>query len=295
MDRLAWNRDGRDWPNREASRFVAAAGFTWHVQRLGEGPVALLLHGTGATTHSWRGLVPLLARELTVIAPDLPGHGFTDPPPREALSLPGMAAAVAALLSELGAEPALAAGHSAGAAVAVRMSLDGRLAAKSLISLNGALLPLGGAAGRLFSPLARLIAQGGLWPRLFARRARERAVIERLIAHTGSTLDPKGVELYARLAQSPAHVAAALGMMARWDLRALERSLSRLEPALLLVVGDQDRSIPPAQATRVAARAPRARVVRLPGLGHLAHEECPGAVAQIMLEEARTRGVLPGA
>ncbi len=95
-DRPAFARAGRDWPNREASRFVTAGGLTWHVQEAGEGPVLLLVHGTGAATHSWRGLMPLLARDFRVIAPDLPGHGFTDP--LRTPSLPRMARALAELL-----------------------------------------------------------------------------------------------------------------------------------------------------------------------------------------------------
>ena len=51
MSDLIWSRDGGDWPNREASAFVEAAGIRWHVQRMGEGPPLLLLHGTGAATH----------------------------------------------------------------------------------------------------------------------------------------------------------------------------------------------------------------------------------------------------
>ncbi|MDU3043759.1 MAG: alpha/beta hydrolase, partial [Bradyrhizobium sp.] len=61
-DKPNWSVDGKDWPNRAASRFVDAAGLRWHVQMMGEGPVALLAHGTGAATHSWRDLAPLLAR-----------------------------------------------------------------------------------------------------------------------------------------------------------------------------------------------------------------------------------------
>lgn len=57
-DPLAWDRDGRDWPNRAASRFVEVGGIHWHVQQLGQGPVLLLLHGTGAATHSWRDIAP---------------------------------------------------------------------------------------------------------------------------------------------------------------------------------------------------------------------------------------------
>ena len=58
---LDWATDGADWPNREASRFVEAAGLRWHVQVMGAGPVLLLLHGTGASTHSWRDVMPKLA------------------------------------------------------------------------------------------------------------------------------------------------------------------------------------------------------------------------------------------
>ena len=59
---------------------VAAGGLRWHVQVAGDGPVLLLLHGTGAATHSWRDLLPLLAERFTVVAPDLPGHGRSDGP-----------------------------------------------------------------------------------------------------------------------------------------------------------------------------------------------------------------------
>ena len=118
-----WRVQGKTWPNREASSFVVAGGLRWHVQQMGEGPVLLLLHGAGAATHSWRDLAPLLARDFRVIAPDLPGHGFTDTPPAEGLSLPGMARSLTSLLQALGVKPFMAVGHSAGAALAIRLAL----------------------------------------------------------------------------------------------------------------------------------------------------------------------------
>ena len=166
-DRLEWEADGRDWPNRAASRFVSVAGFTWHVQVLGCGPAVLLLHGTGAATHSWRVLAPALARRFTVIAPDLPGHGFSAMPAPDRLSLPGMARGVSDLLEALGARPSLVVGHSAGAAILARMVLDGMIAPDRLISLNGALLPFRGLPAAFFSPAAKLLASVRLVPRLF--------------------------------------------------------------------------------------------------------------------------------
>lgn len=279
-----WEQDGRDWPNRAHSRFVEAGGLRWHVQVAGAGPVLLLVHGTGAATHSWRDLLPLLTPCFTVVAPDLPGHGFTATPPAAGLSLPGMAAGLAALLAQLRMAPVLAAGHSAGAAVLVRMGLDGTIAPARLISLNGAMLPLPGA--RVLSPLARLIASVPAVPRLFAWRAADPAMVRGLLQATGSVIAAEGLAQYALLARRPGHVAGALGMMANWDLRPIERGLPRLRIPLTLVTGLRDRTIPPAEAARIQALLPSAERVDLPRVGHLAHEEQPAQVAALIRERA---------
>lgn len=284
-ERPSWALDGRDWPNREASRFLRAGGLDWHVQVAGQGPVVLLLHGTAAATHSWRDVLPRLAPHATVVAPDLPGHGFTGMPPDLGLSLPGMARLVEALLDALGLQPELAVGHSAGAAVALRMALDRRIAPRGVVSLNGALTPLGEEHAAFFTRAARMLVGLPFVPRLFAWRAADRAVAERLLRDTGSRIDARGVDLYARLFRRPGHLAGALRMMANWDLRPLMRDLPRLEPGLLLVAGENDRTIPPSKARRIAAIVAGARIEALPGLGHLAHEERPDLAASIVLRQ----------
>ena len=286
VSKLAWERDGADWPNREASRFVRAGGFEWHVQIMGAGPVLLLLHGTGAATHSWRDLMPLLAADFTVVAPDLPGHGFTATPAAAQMSLPGMARAVAALLKALNVRPEIVVGHSAGAAIAARMCLDGMIAPRALVSLNGALLPLAHMPSELFAPLARLMASMPLVPRLAAHQAGKQNAVERLIAGTGSVLDADGVKFYRRVVGSSGHVNGALVMMANWGLRDLTRDLPRLQVPLTLVTGSADRTIPPQDAQRVRRLLPDARRISLPGLGHLAHEEQPARCAEIIREAA---------
>jgi magnesium chelatase accessory protein len=292
-DRRGWQLQGRDWPNRAASRFVRAAGLLWHAQVMGAGPVLLLVHGTGAATHSWRALMPLLARHFTVVAPDLPGHGFTDTPAKPRLSLPGMAKSLHGLLQALNMTPALAMGHSAGAAILARMTLDGQIAPRGLISLNGAFVPLEGVPGQMFSPLAKLLVGLPLLPQFFAWRAKDDAVVGSMLEGTGSRIEPQGVALYGRMIRNPAHAAAALGMMARWDLHPLLRDLGRLSVPLLLVVGANDRAVPPKQAARIRDIVPGAKVVSMAGLGHLAHEERPDDTAAIVLDFARQLGVVP--
>ncbi len=290
---LRWG-EGAPWPNADASRFVRAAGLRWHLQRMGPAgaPKMLLLHGTGASTHSWRALLGRLARRFDTLAVDLPGHAFTETPGPSGLSLPGMASALGELLRQLDFAPMLVVGHSAGAAIAVRMALDGHIAPRALVSLNGALLPLHGLAGQVFSPLAKLLALNPFVPRLFSWRAADPAVLRRLLESTGSTIDAEGQALYRRLVADPAHVAGTLGMMAQWDLPALATALPRLVTPLYLLVGDADRTVPPAQARQVQALVPKASITVLPGLGHLAHEEQPARVSAAIEHIAATAGLI---
>jgi len=278
---LDWATDGADWPNREASRFVEAAGMRWHVQVTGSGPALLLLHGTGASSHSWRDVIPKLAPHFTVVAPDLPGHAFTNPATRESLSLPGMAAAVAMLLRALNVSPVRAVGHSAGAAVLVRMAVERLFAPQDLVSFNGAFFPVGGVAGQFFSPLAKAFAGAGLVQKLFARMA-DRKAVERLLADTGSHIDAVGISLYQRLFSNESHVAGALGMMAAWDLHWIGQDLRNLPVPLCLVRASNDRTIKPAEAEKAAKLVPHATLLDMKGLGHLAHEEDAASAAAIV-------------
>ncbi len=271
--RLTWDRDGRDWPNHAASRFVDAGGFRWHVQVMGRGPALLLLHGTGASTHSWAKVAPLLAEHFTVVAPDLPGHAFTDTPGADGLTLPGMAKSLAALTETLALKPELAVGHSAGAAILIRMTLNRLIAPKGIVSINGALLPFGGAVSQFFSPLAKLLVLNRFVPRLFSWRAGDRKAVENVLRGTGSEIDPLSLNIYARLFQNNVHVTGTLGMMAGWDLVSFERELPKLATPLLLLAGGSDLAVKAEDAFTVRDKIPGATAELITGAGHLAHEE----------------------
>ena len=288
---LAFARDGADWPNREASTFVEAGAFRWHVQRSGHGPELLMLHGTGASTHSWEALTPLIAQRFHVTAPDLPGHGFTSARGAPDLSLPGMARALALLLDALDCRPKVVVGHSAGAAILARLCLDGTIAPDLFVSINGALLPFGGAARFFFPSMAKLLFLNPLAPRLFAWSA-DRSTVANLLRGTGSKIGPRGVDLYTRLLGNPVHVAGAIGMMANWDLTDLQRSLARLKVRAVLIVGEDDKAVPPRDAKVVAGKIPCAIVEMIRHAGHLAHEERPKGVGEIILRHATDAGTI---
>ncbi len=283
--RLDWLTDGRDWPNRDASRFVRCGAIRWHVQVLGEEqlPAVVLIHGTGASTHSWRDVAPLLANSFRVIAFDLPGHGFTQGE-RADFSLPGIASAAAQMLKSLGVAEAIGVGHSAGAAILLQMALDDNVRFGAVVTFNGALRPIKGDF--LFSPLAKALFSNPVVPRVFSAWARHTGVTGRMVDRTGGMIDRRGRDLYMRLLADPAHVAGALGMMAHWDLAPLQRRLSAISCPVTLVATENDPLVPASVSREAAARIPRSQVVMVRDGGHLLHEVRPQFAAQIIRERA---------
>ena len=265
-----------DWPNVAASRSVRVGGIDWHVQEAGSGPVLLLLHGTGAATHSWRDMLHPLALHFRVIAPDLPGHGFTKGRPPNGLTMPGVARALAGLLGELDAEPMLIVGHSAGVAIAIRMVLDGLVRPAGIVGIAPALLPFPGIAQHVFPTMAKLLFVNPLAPHIFASVARGPGAVGRFLARsTGSNIDAVGVAGYARLFGTSAHCAGAIAMMADWDLVPLKRDLPKLAVPMLILHGEKDAAIPVSGALDSVALIENCALEVLPGFGHLVHEEAP--------------------
>ncbi|MEL6735307.1 MAG: alpha/beta fold hydrolase BchO [Pseudomonadota bacterium] len=282
MDWLA-NRD--TWPNGAASDFFTSEDVRLHFQRMGTvgSPRLLLLHGSGATTHSFRDLLPLLAQRFDVLAPDLPGHGFSSPFARRVPAMEAVAGALAELLRHTGFVPDLTVGHSAGAAVGVRLAQE--LSWQTpLVSINGAFYPFPGMAAYIFPAAARLLFLNPFAPRLFAFGAASRSRVEDLIASTGSVLDDQGIDLYQRALCSRHHIEGTLEMMAHWDLTTMSTRLRRLDSPVLQIIGMKDGTIDPAAADDTAALLKLGEMVRIADAGHLVHEEQPDRVSNIISE-----------
>lgn len=282
---MDWARDLAGWPLADLSRQITTRPHRWHVQQAGQGETIVLLHGAGASTHSWRDVVPILAQSYHVVALDLPGHGFTRLGTRTRSALEPVSEDVAALIRAQGWQPAALIGHSAGAAVALRlaqrMARDG--AAPRVIGINPALDHFEGVAGWLFPILAKALALNPLTPWMFTLGNGSPRRAQQLIERTGSTLPPEGYDYYARLLRDRDHVGGTLQMMASWSLTGLLRDLPDLAAPTLFLAAERDSAVPPRVPEAAATRMPAARLIRLPGLGHLAHEEDPALVAQQIL------------
>ena len=274
---------GPDWPHMDCSRFVQTPGVRWHVQIVGSGPVLLLLHGAGASTHTWRDLMPLLSADFTVVCPDLPGHALSHIADDFRPGLREMAGALDDLLRELKLQPQAVAGHSAGGAVAAQWVLERQSQTPAhtptLIGLNPAWLPIPGAANWMFPVAAKVLALNPLSAQWIARHGKRPRVIQKLVDDTGSRLSAQGVDLYARLIRQPAHVRGVLAMMAAWDMAALGRRMPELRGPVFMHLGGRDKTVPTSWSGRTYAVVAQARGITVPELGHLAHEEAPDLVA----------------
>lgn len=279
---MDWTRDLPGWPLSHLSRRVASRPHRWHVQETGAGPTLVLLHGAGASTHSFRALIPALAQDHHVVALDLPGHGFTALGTRARSGLAPMAADITALCRSEGWQPHAIIGHSAGAALALQIAQDTAAPPPRVIGLNAALNRFEGVAGWLFPVLAKLLALNPLTSLFFSAGRNPMARARRLIESTGSHLDDEGLALYARLIGDRTHVEGALQMMAQWDVAGLDAALPRIATPCLLITGENDRAVSPEVSARAATRLPQARHLTLPGLGHLAHEESPVAILDLI-------------
>lgn len=283
---LRWDVEGRVWPHRDHSRFVETDGLRWHVQHMGEGPAILLLHGTGASGHSWRDVMPLLADKFTVFAPDLPGHAFTSGRLRSGLSLGAVTGAVGDLCDAMAIRPQLVIGHSAGAAIALQLARGGWRV--PMVGLNPAIVPFGGVARHVYPAMAKLLLLNPFAPRIFAARARLPGETARFLDRaTGSKIDAEGLRCYETLFGNSRHCSGALEMMASWNLDALERDFARIANQILFIHSSGDPAVHTESVEQAAARLANARTHIMKGLGHLAHEEAPAEIVSLIADFLR--------
>ena len=109
-----------------------------YVREEGEGPVVLLLHMVGGNHTVWNGLMPSLAKEFRVLAPDLRGHGRTPAPSGSEYTFPELEADILALLDKKGIDSAYVVGLSGGAQLALRFALDHPRRVRGLVMISGA-------------------------------------------------------------------------------------------------------------------------------------------------------------
>lgn len=254
-----------------------------HYVRAGEGPPLVYVHGAKGSTHDFTLSVgPRLAERYETLAIDRPGSGFSARPPAGENRLEVQAATLRAAAARLGVERPVLVGHSLGAAVALAWALAVPDEVAAVVTLGAYALPLGGGgmpawAVRLTRSPALLRGIGALGRSRLGRPLVRRAV--------GRAFSPdRAPEAYLEVAPLVALQPAAL-LNDGADREVAEAGLAALAPRypslgvpLVVVVGAQDRIVPPVVSERLHALVPHSELVRVPRAGHLPQFSAPGAV-----------------
>jgi magnesium chelatase accessory protein len=275
-----------DWPNRQHSQVITVGDLDWHVQLTGTGPVVLLLHGTGSSTHSWSDLIPLLEPHAQVLVPDLPGHAFTLGAKLEDLKLDVIARSLHRLIEQLGIEsPSIVVGHSAGAPLALRFAVATSQQPKLVIALNPSFIPPPAFYTSFFGPLLGPLTRSSTLSSLLASLSPGLGMVDKLLDSTKTILPEARRVHYRKLFERSDHVRGSMNFMAAADIQKVLVEADLYQGKLICVLGNQDAWIPIRPLEKIIGDYfPAAEIVKWEG-GHIMHELEPSKVAQLILKE----------
>ena len=231
----------------------------------------VLVHGFACDHTDWKHQIEHLSKEHAVVTPDLRGHGATAGTPED-VSIENFGADVAKLLAEKNLRDVVLAGHSLGCRVVLEAYTRAPERVRALVLIDGSWLGPSHPVKAIddFPSFARNLFNG----MFLAPSAMADAIVE-------------------RAARLPAPIGAALfPRMVRWDAERMERALTQVKVPMLVVQAtylnaERKRvAMKPGETTPwldlVRAKAPRARIEIVPGVGHFPQLEAPEQVNRLL-------------
>jgi pimeloyl-ACP methyl ester carboxylesterase len=252
----------------------------------GHGEVLLLIHGMAGSSQTWREVLPRLAKNYRVIAPDLLGHGQSAKP-RTDYSLGAFAVGLRDLLDELEVESATIVGQSLGGGIAMQFLYQHPDYCRRLILISS------GGLGQDVGLILRLLSAPGaelvmpvIAPKFVLRAGNS---VKSWLSSTGLR-SPRGAEIWS--AYSSFSDAATRGAFLRTlrsvvdyrgqSVSALNRLQLKADLPTLAIWGEDDTIIPVDHAYAALEMRPDCRLEVLPGVGHFAQVEAPAQVVDLI-------------
>lgn len=271
---------------------VSLHGHDLAYRRGGHGPTLLLLHGMAGSSRTWKAVMPELAREYDVVAPDLPGHGESDSPTGD-YSLGNLSATLRDLLVVLGVDRATIVGQSLGGGVAMQLAYQHPELAERLVLVGS------GGLGREVSWMIRALSLPGaeyVAPALFPGFVRDAGNRVSAFAQRIGVRAPRIAEMwdaYASLTTPEHRVAFLRTVRAVIDpggqaVSATDRLYLAAAMPTLIVWGDADAIIPVEHAHDAHAAMPGSRLEIFEGVGHFPHVEDPLRFTSVLVDFLRS-------
>lgn len=257
--------------------FAAAPGL--NVYYTDEGPrekrTIILVHGFAASVHAWRPWIERLKDDCRLIAIDLPGHGLTETPSGYQATLEGNAALVDALAAHLGVSHFVLAGNSMGGAVSLSYAMAHPEKLDGLVLVDTAGWPGDGKRGGppgfvgLFNNAFGRFLIKLVDPHLFASGGLKSAYVDESLVTNAL------VDRYVDFAMAEGHRDVLLTQRPQPSPPWTVESFHAIDVPTLVMVGEKDVIIPPADARAIANAIPAAYLVTYPNGGHLPMEQLP--------------------
>ena len=251
----------------------------------GSGRALVLVHGLLGYSFSWRRVMPILARDRKVFAPDMPGAGFSECSPHFDCRLASAARRLLAFMDEVGISSADLVGSSYGGATAALLAglEPARIRSLTLVSPANPWSRIGRT--RLALLANPVIA------RLFPNAARAAHPIHRYFVRRmwgdPRRIDPETLRGYARPLVLPGIFEHSVKIVRTWDadMRELQATLPKIANLpTLLIWGSKDHLVDRTSAGALLCHLQNARLVVLHGAGHLPYEECPEEFSRILMD-----------
>jgi len=282
---------------KPAEDWVRVDGLKVRFWRAGSGPAVVLLHGLLGYSFSWRHAIPILARNATVFAPDMPGAGFSDCGSNLDCRLSSAAARVLGFMDAVEISSCDLVGSSYGGTKAAIVAGLAPSRVRSLILVSPA--NPWSRNGRMRLKVLQNPAVAWMFPK-FARPMRGlHSYFVRRMYGDPSKITAETLQGYARPLGMPGRFEHAVKIVRTWneDMGQLEGILLRISTVpTLLVWGSKDRVVDLESAEYLGQHFQSVRTVVIPRAGHLPYEECPEEfcrivtdfLAEIGLQTART-------
>jgi pimeloyl-ACP methyl ester carboxylesterase len=281
-----WARNRNVVFHSEHSRFVEIDGVRMHYQEAGShtSPAIILIHGFASSTLVWsKVFLELAASGFRVIALDMLGYGYSGKPRNGEYTIARQASLVMQLFDKLRIKRAHIVGSSYGGAVAATCALDypNRVDKLILVAPVNNNRPLAFTLMRMFgAPFFGDV----LSPLLIGSRRLLRLRMKRVYDRHAWVLDERRVDARHQPLRASGTQRAMIRTVRSWDAERISREARLIKQPTLLLWGDNDIEIPPADGERLHDEIPGSRLIVFLNCGHLPHEEYPEAFTKIVTD-----------